>query len=90
MMLALLADTISKNAAHMPAKGFHEHLRHHRPHHDRAIQQHTAGAVRIAAMSRALLGQELVKANVVLYGSFAQTGEGHGTRLALLGDGSDI
>ena len=46
---------------------------------------HTAGAVRIAAMARSLLGQEPVRANIVLFGSFAQTGEGHGTRLALLG-----
>lgn len=46
---------------------------------------HTAGAVRIAAMARALLGEDPQRARVVLYGSFATTGEGHGTRQALLG-----
>jgi L-serine dehydratase len=46
---------------------------------------HTAGAVRIAATARALLGAEPRQARIVLYGSLATTGEGHGTRLALLG-----
>lgn len=45
---------------------------------------HTAGAVRIGRMARALLGGEPVKANIGLYGSFAETGEGHGTDRALV------
>lgn len=45
---------------------------------------HTAGAVRIGSMARALLGQEPVKATLLLHGSFASTGEGHGTHQALV------
>lgn len=45
---------------------------------------HTAGAVRIGRMARALLGQNPVEAEVLLHGSFASTGEGHGTRQALI------
>ena len=45
---------------------------------------HTAGAVRIGRMARALLGQEPVKAQLLLHGSFASTGEGHGTHQALI------
>lgn len=45
---------------------------------------HTAGAVRIGRMARALLGQEPVKAELLLHGSFASTGEGHGTHQALI------
>ena len=45
---------------------------------------HTAGAVRIGRMARALLGQTPVKAELLLHGSFASTGEGHGTRQALV------
>ena len=45
---------------------------------------HTAGAVRIGLMARALLGQEPVRARLLLHGSFASTGEGHGTRQALV------
>lgn len=44
---------------------------------------HTAGAVRIGRIARALLGQEPVRAALLLHGSFASTGEGHGTRQAL-------
>ena len=40
---------------------------------------HTAGAVRIGRMARSLLGQEPVRAELFLHGSFASTGEGHGT-----------
>lgn len=45
---------------------------------------HTAGAVRIGRMARALLGQEPVQAELLLHGSFASTGEGHGTHQALI------
>lgn len=45
---------------------------------------HTAGAVRIGRLARALLGQEPVRAELLLHGSFASTGEGHGTHQALI------
>lgn len=45
---------------------------------------HTAGAVRIGAMARTLLGQEPAKADLLLHGSFASTGAGHGTHQALV------
>lgn len=45
---------------------------------------HTAGAVRIGLMARALLGTEPVRANIHLHGSFAETGLGHGTDKALV------
>ncbi len=45
---------------------------------------HTAGAVRIGRMARALLGQKPVRAQLLLHGSFASTGEGHGTHQALV------
>lgn len=45
---------------------------------------HTAGAVRIGRMARCLLGQEPEKATLLLHGSFASTGEGHGTPRALI------
>jgi len=45
---------------------------------------HTAGAVRIGQFGRLLLGEEPGKADIGLHGSFAATGEGHGTPLALL------
>ena len=44
---------------------------------------HTAGAVRIGRMARTLLGEEPVRAEIGLYGSFAETGRGHGTDRAL-------
>lgn len=46
---------------------------------------HTAGAVSIALLARKLFPGEIVKADFILYGSFAQTGAGHGTDKALLG-----
>ena len=46
---------------------------------------HTAGAARIGAMARTLLGAPPVKAAIHLYGSFAETGSGHGTDRALVG-----
>lgn len=45
---------------------------------------HTAGAVRMGNMARALLGQPPVKAQLLLHGSFASTGQGHGTHQALI------
>ena len=45
---------------------------------------HTAGAVRIGRMARTLLGEEPVKAAMHLHGSFAETGVGHGTDMALV------
>lgn len=46
---------------------------------------HTAGAVRIGNLARALLGEAPVEAHFHLMGSFAETYQGHGTDLALLG-----
>lgn len=46
---------------------------------------HTAGAARIGGMTRALLGAPPVKARILLHGSFAETGSGHGTDRALVG-----
>lgn len=45
---------------------------------------HTAGAARIGNMGRTLLGEEVASADIGLYGSFAETGFGHGTDRALL------
>ena len=45
---------------------------------------HSAGAVRIGRMARTLLGEPPVKADIGLYGSFAETGRGHGTDRALV------
>ncbi|ODA40937.1 L-serine ammonia-lyase, iron-sulfur-dependent subunit beta [Desulfosporosinus sp. BG] len=45
---------------------------------------HTAGAVRLGAMARKILGEEPIKGTIVLHGSFATTGKGHGTNLALV------
>lgn len=45
---------------------------------------HTAGAVRMGNMARALLGQPPARAQLLLHGSFASTGEGHGTHQALI------
>lgn len=45
---------------------------------------HTAGATRIGNMGRTLLGEEVARADIGLYGSFAETGYGHGTDRALL------
>lgn len=46
---------------------------------------HTAGAVRLALMARALLGAQPARAVIGLHGSFAHTGKGHGTDRALVG-----
>jgi L-serine dehydratase len=45
---------------------------------------HTAGAVRLGALARAVLGADPVSADVDLHGSFASTGRGHGTDLAII------
>ena len=45
---------------------------------------HTAGALRIASMVRDLLQCEPARADFTLFGSFAQTGRGHGTDKALV------
>ena len=46
---------------------------------------HTAGAVRIAYIARRLIGEEVAHVHFTLYGSFAETGRGHGTDKALIG-----
>ncbi|HVJ50563.1 L-serine ammonia-lyase, iron-sulfur-dependent subunit beta [Desulfitobacterium sp.] len=45
---------------------------------------HTAGAVRLGAMALKILGTEPLEAEITLHGSFAETGKGHGTNLALV------
>ena len=44
---------------------------------------HTAGAARLGRMARKLLGRAPAKAELLLHGSFAATGSGHGTDRAL-------
>lgn len=44
---------------------------------------HTAGAVRLGLMAGKILGTKVKTAQILLHGSFAQTGKGHGTHLAL-------
>ncbi|MGO4500510.1 L-serine ammonia-lyase, iron-sulfur-dependent subunit beta [Paenibacillus sp. 2RAB27] len=46
---------------------------------------HTAGAIRLGRVARQLLGELPLKAEITLYGSFADTYRGHGTDLALVG-----
>ncbi|MDX1675281.1 MAG: L-serine ammonia-lyase, iron-sulfur-dependent subunit beta [Longimicrobiales bacterium] len=46
---------------------------------------HTAGACRLGLMARAILGSTPDRAVIRLHGSFAATGEGHGTQRALVG-----
>jgi L-serine dehydratase len=54
---------------------------------------HTAGAVRLGLVGRKLLGGQPERAKITLFGSFAETYQGHGTDLALmaglLGFGTD-
>lgn len=45
---------------------------------------HTAGAARLGGLARAILGSTPVHARITLHGSFATTGRGHGTDLALV------
>jgi L-serine dehydratase len=46
---------------------------------------HTAGACRLGLMARAILGETPDSARISLHGSFAATGEGHGTHRAIVG-----
>ena len=46
---------------------------------------HTAGACRIGLLARGLVGGTAEKALIELHGSFARTGEGHGTDKAIVG-----
>lgn len=45
---------------------------------------HTAGAVFLGQIARAVLGQQPIKAEIGLHGSFARTAKGHGTDKALI------
>ena len=45
---------------------------------------HTAGAVRLGNLAREILGTQVTKTVMGLYGSFAETYRGHGTDLALV------
>ena len=45
---------------------------------------HTAGAVRIGLISKKLMNEEIVKAEILFHGSFYYTGKGHGTDLAII------
>jgi L-serine dehydratase len=45
---------------------------------------HTAGAVRLGQMARVILGAQPSQALIELHGSFAQTGQGHGTDRAIV------
>ncbi|CCO09087.1 L-serine ammonia-lyase, iron-sulfur-dependent subunit beta [Desulforamulus hydrothermalis] len=51
---------------------------------------HTAGAARIGKTARHIFGRQPAKAEITLYGSFAQTYRGHGTDLALVGGILDL
>ena len=46
---------------------------------------HTAGACRIGLLARCLVGGTPERASIELHGSFARTGEGHGTDKAIAG-----
>jgi L-serine dehydratase len=46
---------------------------------------HTAGACRLGLLARGLVGGPPERARVELHGSFARTGEGHGTDKAIVG-----
>ena len=45
---------------------------------------HTAGAVRIGQVANRLVNGKVKAARVTLYGSFAETGRGHGTDTAIV------
>ena len=45
---------------------------------------HTAGACTIGYVARKLMEQPILKAEILLHGSFLATGKGHGTTLALV------
>ena len=46
---------------------------------------HTAGACRLGLLARSVLGGTPQRARIQLHGSFAATGEGHGTQRAIVG-----
>src|SRR5207244_12187139 len=46
---------------------------------------HTAGACRLGLLARGLVGGTPERARMELHGSFARTGEGHGTDKAIVG-----
>src|ERR687886_195199 len=46
---------------------------------------HTAGACRLGLLARCLVGGTPHRARIELHGSFARTGEGHGTDKAIVG-----
>ena len=46
---------------------------------------HTAGACRLGLLARCLVGGTPDRAHIELHGSFARTGEGHGTDKAIVG-----
>jgi len=45
---------------------------------------HTAGACRLGGLARAVFGEQPSRARILLHGSFASTGPGHGTDIALV------
>ena len=45
---------------------------------------HTAGACRLGELARSIFGATPVRVRILLHGSFASTGPGHGTDLALV------
>lgn len=45
---------------------------------------HTAGAARLGKVARAIAGEDIVKVEFLLHGSFAKTYKGHGTDRALV------
>ena len=45
---------------------------------------HTAGACRLGSLAREIFGEQPTRARILLHGSFASTGPGHGTDLALV------
>lgn len=51
---------------------------------------HTAGAARIGRTARDIFGRQPNRAEITLYGSFAQTYRGHGTDLAIVGGVLDL
>ncbi|MCD5407365.1 MAG: L-serine ammonia-lyase, iron-sulfur-dependent subunit beta [Desulfotomaculum sp.] len=46
---------------------------------------HTAGAAKIGLMARNIFNAQPEKVEIILYGSFAKTYQGHGTDLAIIG-----
>ena len=55
------------------------------PHMVGPSSSHTAGACRLGLLARAILGGTPQRAQIQLHGSFAATGEGHGTQRAIVG-----